>query len=76
MHEAPRLRNFVASDPKQKKPKTPADLAFAAIAIAEGATVATGNHAHFDEIHASFPLPGRYNPFKDIWSVTPGVGGP
>jgi predicted nucleic acid-binding protein len=73
MHEAPRLRNFVVPDPKQKKRKTPADLAIAAIAIAEGATVATGNQAHFEEIHESFPLSGLYNPFKDIWSVTPAV---
>lgn len=70
MHETPSLRNFVIPDPKQKKKKSPADLA---IAIAEGATVATGNQAHFEEIHESFPLPGLYNPFKDIWSVTPAV---
>jgi predicted nucleic acid-binding protein len=73
MHETPSLRNFVVPDPKQKKKKTPADLAIAAIAIAEGATVATGNQAHFEEIHEAFPLPGIYNPFKDIWSVTPDV---
>jgi len=73
MHEAPRLRNFVVPDPKQKKLKTPADLAIAAIAVAEGAIVATGNQAHFEEIHASFPLRGLYNPFKDVWSVTPAV---
>lgn len=70
MHEAPRLRNFVVPAPKQKSKKTPADLAIAAIAIAQGATVATGNQAHFEDIHASFPLPGLYNPFKDLWSVT------
>jgi predicted nucleic acid-binding protein len=71
MHEAPRLRNFVVPDPRQKRKRTAADLAIAAIAIAEGATIATGNQAHFEEIHESFPLPGLYNPFKDIWSVTP-----
>jgi predicted nucleic acid-binding protein len=73
MHETPSLRNIVAQAPQQKKPKTPADPAIAAIARAEGVTVATGNQAHFEEIHASFPLPGLYNPFNDIWSVAAAV---
>jgi hypothetical protein len=38
--------------------------------------VATGNQAHFGEIHASFPLPGLYNPFKHIWSVASAVSRP
>ena len=67
MHETPALRNFVFPDPRQKKPKTAADLAIAAIAIAWGAVVATGNHDHFEEINASFALPGIYNPFTDAW---------
>lgn len=71
MHETPALRNFVVSDPRQKQPKTAADLALAAIAIAQGAVVATGNVAHFAEIHEWFPLPGLFNPFKDEWVVEP-----
>jgi hypothetical protein len=70
------LRNFVVAVPKQKSKKTPTDLAIAAIAVAEGATVATGNQAHFEDIHASFPLPGLYNPFEDLWSIPSAVTPP
>jgi predicted nucleic acid-binding protein len=69
MHEAPSLRNFVMPDRKQKKPRTAADLAIAAIAIAEGAVVATGNTSHFAEIHRRFPLPGVYDPFQNLWVI-------
>jgi predicted nucleic acid-binding protein len=69
MHETPALRNFVLPDRKQKRPKTAGDLAIAAIAIEQGAVVATGNQAHFSEIDACFPLPGIYNPFRDEWIV-------
>jgi predicted nucleic acid-binding protein len=71
MHETPGLKSFITPAPDQKKPRNPADLAIAAIAIAEGAIVATGNQSHFKEIHRSFPLLGLYNPFTDTWSVTP-----
>ena len=67
MHATPALRNFTVSDPRRKQPRTAADLAIAAIAIAQGAVVATGNHAHFEMIDACFPLPGLYNPFLDLW---------
>jgi len=70
MHETAALRNFIITDPRRKLQKSPADLAIAAIAIAESATVATGNHAHFEEIHALFPLPGLFNPFTGVWVVT------
>jgi predicted nucleic acid-binding protein len=72
MHETPALRNFIITHPGQKRRKSSADLAISAIAIAEGATVATGNQAHFEEINALFPLHGLYNPFTGAWSVTPG----
>ena len=75
MHETPALRNFVVPDRRQKTPKTAADLAIAAIALAEGAVVATGNASHFVEISACFTLPGVYNPFKDQWVVTPSEAG-
>jgi predicted nucleic acid-binding protein len=71
MHETAALRNFIITDPRQKLRKSPADLAIAAIAIAESATVATGNQTHFEEIHALFPLPGLFNPFTGVWVVTP-----
>jgi toxin FitB len=71
MHETAALRNFILPDPRQKKRKSPADLAIAAIAIAENATVSTGNQRHFEQIHALFPLPGLYNPFTGQWSVAP-----
>jgi toxin FitB len=71
MHETASLRNFVVADPRQRKNRTPADLAIAAIAIAEGAIIATGNHDHFEQIHEMFPLPGLYNPFKATWVVQP-----
>jgi predicted nucleic acid-binding protein len=47
MYETPALRNFVRSDPQQKSPKSPGDLAVAAIAIANTAAVATRNVAHY-----------------------------
>jgi toxin FitB len=67
MHETAALRNFVVSDPRRKNPQTAADLAIAAIAIAQKAMIVTGNDAHFVMIDACFPLPGLYNPFKDTW---------
>ncbi|UEM25249.1 PIN domain-containing protein (plasmid) [Skermanella mucosa] len=72
MHETPELRNFLAGPKGARKAKTGADLAIAAIAITQGAVVATGNVADFLEIHALFPLPGLYNPLTGIWHVTPG----
>lgn len=71
MHETASLRNFVIADPRQKKRKSPADLAIASIAIVEGAIVATGNTEHFEQIHEAFPLPGLYNPFEDKWVIQP-----
>ncbi len=76
MHETPALRQFTVSDPRRKQPQTAAnsaaDLAIAAIAITQGAVVATGNHAHFEMIDACFPLFGLYNPFLDTWIRRPG----
>lgn len=69
MSETAGLRNFLAPDPRRKDPKTGADLAIAAIAIAQGAVVATGNVSHFVAIHACFPLPGLYDPFNDVWAI-------
>jgi hypothetical protein len=71
MHETAGLRNFVGSNPRQKKTRTPAGLAIASIAIAEDAIIATGNVGHFGQIHQSFPIPGIYNPFKAEWSIPP-----
>ena len=71
MHETASLRNFVVANPRQKKTKAPADLAIASIAIIEGAVIATGNTAHFEQIHEVFPLPGLYNPFDRTWAVQP-----
>jgi predicted nucleic acid-binding protein len=75
MHETPSLRNFITPDPRQKDVKTAGDLAIAAIAIVEGAVIATRNHKHFEEIDACFPLPGLYNPFEDHWSRKPAAPG-
>jgi predicted nucleic acid-binding protein len=72
MHETAALRNFIIADPRQTSRKSPADLAIAAIAIAESATVATGNQAPFEEIHALFPLQGLFNSFTGVWVVTAG----
>jgi hypothetical protein len=74
MHETPALRNFVVPDVKQKRRRTAADLAIAAIAITEGAVVATGNHDHFENINDSFPLTGIFNPFEDAWIRKPEAG--
>lgn len=72
MHETSSLRGFLVSDPRRKRLKTPADLLIAAIAIAEGATIATGNTADFEQVHKAFPLPGLYNPFKRDWVIKSG----
>jgi hypothetical protein len=57
-----------------KKPKTGADLAIAAIAIARGGIVVTGDVGDFLAIHPAFPLPGLYDPFADAWQVRPARG--
>jgi toxin FitB len=75
MHETASLRNFIVPDPRQKKIKTPADLAIASIAIVEGAVIATGNPKHFEQIHQVFPLQGLYNPFEGTWVVQPSRDG-
>ena len=61
MHATPALRNFLAAGSGQ--PRTGADLAIAAIAIANGATLATGNWRDFARIDQLFPLPGLVDPF-------------
>jgi hypothetical protein len=33
--------------------------------------IATGNSAHFEQIHEVFPLPGLYNPFNGHWVIRP-----
>lgn len=71
MYEMPSLRHFVATDPNAKNPATGADLAVAAIAIAEGGTVVTDNVGHFLQIHDEFPLPGLFNPLDSEWHVRP-----
>jgi predicted nucleic acid-binding protein len=71
MHETSALRNFLTNPQESKKAKTGADLAIAAVAIAQNAVVATNNSDDFLEIHAQFPLPGLYNPLTDTWHVPP-----
>jgi toxin FitB len=71
MHETPALRNFVLSPSGSKRGKTGADLAIAAIAIVQGASIATHNVKDFRLIHAHFPLPGLFDPFADDWPVRP-----
>jgi predicted nucleic acid-binding protein len=71
MIETPGLRAFLASPPNARKPKTGADLAIAAIAIACGGIVVTGDVGDFLAIHHAFPLPGLYDPFVDAWQVRP-----
>ena len=72
MHETPALRQFVVSDPRGKRLASPGDLAIAAIAIDLGAVIATGNVAHFRQIHAVFPLPGVFDPFRSEWVIAAG----
>jgi toxin FitB len=74
MIETPGLRAFLASPPNARKPKTGADLAIAAIAIARGGIVVTGDVGDFLAIHRAFPLPGLYDPFADAWQVQPARG--
>ncbi|MSP02762.1 MAG: PIN domain-containing protein [Acetobacteraceae bacterium] len=71
MYETPALRHFVVTDPRARDPATGADLSIAAIAIAAGGVVATGNVRHFRQIDAVFPLPGLFNPFDRTWPVDP-----
>jgi predicted nucleic acid-binding protein len=71
MYETPGLRHFVITDPRAKEQATGADLSIAAIAIATGGFVASGNTRHFCQINDSFPLPGLFNPFDQTWPITP-----
>lgn len=71
MYENPRLRHFVAADPRARQQATGADLSIAAIAIATGSIVATGDTSHFSQINAVFPLPGLFNPFDQSWPLGP-----
>ena len=71
MYEAPSLRNFVITDPRAREQATGADLSIAAIAIATGSVVASGNVRHFRQINDVFPLPGLFNPFDQTWPVPP-----
>lgn len=72
MYETPQLRNFVVPDPNQKKGKSPADLAVAAIAIDQSAVIVSINVRHFEQINECFPLPGIYEPFSARWVVSRG----
>lgn len=71
MLETPALRVFSDNRPNAKKPKTGADLAIAAVAIAHDCTVVTADADLFIQIHRHFPLPGLYDPFRDEWHVPP-----
>lgn len=71
MYETPELRNFLVQPPGAGKTKTGADLAIAAIAIAQGAAIATNNDRDFLAIDRHFPLPGLFNPIADKWLVEP-----
>jgi hypothetical protein len=71
MYETPSLRHFIITDPTAKKVATAADLAVAAIAIAEGAVVVTDNVSDFLQIHGEFPLPGLFNPLDGGWHIQP-----
>ncbi|MDT8312739.1 MULTISPECIES: PIN domain-containing protein [Roseomonas] len=71
MYETPSLRDFTVADPQAKNAATGADLAVAAIAIAEGGVVVTDNVAHFVRIHNEFQLPGLFNPLDGEWHVRP-----
>lgn len=74
MIETPSLRGFLASPPNARKPKTGADLAIAAIAIAQGGSIVTGDVGDYLAIHRAFPLPGLYDPFAGLWHVPEGGG--
>jgi hypothetical protein len=74
MYETPSLRRFIITDPTSKNAASGADLAIAAIAIAEGAVVVTNNVADFLEIHAEFRLPGLFDPINNEWHVQPPDG--
>ncbi len=73
MYETAALRHFIVTDPQAKTQAAGADLAIAAIAIAAGATVATGNIKHFMQIDAWFPLPGLFDPMAQAWHISPPV---
>ena len=74
MWAAPALRDFLVGDTRSRKIKNGADLAIAAAGIARGMTIATRNIADFRKIHALFPLPGLFDPFKSVWAVEPVTG--
>lgn len=71
MYATPGLRHFVVTDPNAREQATGADLSIAAIAIATGSVVASGNVRHFRQINEVFPLAGLFNPFDQTWPVAP-----
>ena len=71
MWATPSLDNFIRNDPRGKKRKSGADLAVTACAIAQGMAIVTEDNDYL-QIHAAFPLPGLFSPFKGTWHVAPG----
>lgn len=71
MQEHPALRNFARTHPNQKRPANTGDLWLAAIAVEQGAPVATRDVGDFRRIHDVVPLPGIFDPWSGTWAVAP-----
>lgn len=71
MRTTPQLKHFIQQDHRSAKPALGNDLRIAAIAIATGATIATGNVRHYMAINERFAIPGLYDPFTGRWHIRP-----
>lgn len=71
MHSHPEIRRMMQAGKGDPKVLPGADVMIGAIAISEGAVIATRNVRHFLQIHRHFALPGLYDPFGDVWHVRP-----
>lgn len=71
MTSTPRLKHMWTSDGKSKRNRLGHDLMIAAVSIVHQTPIVTGNLGDFLSIHQSFPLPGVYHPYENLWHVVP-----
>jgi len=71
MTSTPRLKYMWTSDGKSKRNRLGHDLMIAAVSIVHRTPIITGNIGDFLAIDQSFPLPGVYHPYENVWYVAP-----
>ncbi|WP_037393067.1 MULTISPECIES: type II toxin-antitoxin system VapC family toxin [Sinorhizobium] len=71
MTSVPCLRPLWTVQRGEKATRMGHDLMIAAVAIAHGLPILTGNIRDYVKIHQFFPLPGVYQPMESRWHVPP-----